>query len=105
MNRIAGRRNLAEVRWVLNRRGGRPIAVPDAHWMRIRQTPGPLGRLRVRHVLICQGQRRPPTWLTSEQRHLIMPIALWDVADQIEAATALSRELTGRPPSSPEAAP
>lgn len=72
--------------------------MPDAHWMHIRRIQRPLGRRDVRHVLIRHGNRRRPTWVTAEQRHLIMPLALWDAAEQIEAAAALFRELTGRPP-------
>jgi hypothetical protein len=99
VTRILAGRSLAEVRWVLNRRAGQPIATPEAHWMHIRRTPRPLGQRRVvRHVLNRQGQRRSPKWLTAEQRHQIMPFALWDAGEQIEAAAALFRELTGRPP-------
>ena len=98
MSRIAGGGGLAEVRWVLDQRAGQPIAMPDAQWMHVRRTPWPLGRRRVRHVLIRQGRQRRPTWLTAAQRHLIMPFALWDAAEQIEAASALFRELTGQPP-------
>jgi hypothetical protein len=57
-----------------------------------------MARRRVRYVHIRQGRRRTPAWLTAEQRHLTMPLALWDAAEQIEAAAALFRELTRRPP-------
>ena len=105
MSRIVGRRNLAEVRWAHNRRAGRPIAMPDAHWMHIRRPPGSLGSRGVHHLLFRQGRGRSLTWLDDEHRHLIMPLALWDVSGQLDAAAALFREVTERPPLSPEAGP
>ena len=93
MSRTCGRPNVADVHWV-----HKQVAGPG----RIRQ---PVDRVhicrvqalsRVRHVhpaLNRHGRCVAIAWLDDEQRRLIMPLALWDVATQIDAASVLfSRE-------------
>jgi hypothetical protein len=38
----------------------------------------------------------PPAWLDHAQRHLIAPLALWDITDQLLEAAERFRRITGR---------
>ena len=68
-------------------------------WALERRNGPPLWHAEVLVAHICQvssADRRAPRWLDEGHRHLIAPLALWDVTDQLEAAAALFRLRAGR---------
>jgi hypothetical protein len=64
-------------------------------WALVRRIRRPPGCRDVRTVHRWQPTRIA-RWLDDTQRHLILPLALWDVADQLMAAAELDRLRPGR---------
>ena len=93
MSRIGTAGSSAQVRWVRIRSGlalGDGQAFDGMHVGRSRTSRCGIDVSRM-HLGPERGRRHadPMAWLDFEHRHLIMPLALWDLSEQIAAAALL----------------
>jgi len=91
VSRIAAAVDLADVRWVRGRRDRRADPGHVFAWALERRNRPPRRSAAVHVAHLCpvsvSRRVRPAVhWLDDEHRHLIMPLALWDATEQIEAA-------------------